>query len=106
MILPGIKTRGDSAIHDVFEKFTCFVSPDELQDVKRWAKKQKARLYRAKTKPCEPLRADIDIGYVPPNVWNRDCRRQGYWYRESPAADKCLIVSSAPLEQGSPGTRV
>jgi hypothetical protein len=85
-------------------KYTYFVDDDGLAEFKRWAKKQSITLVKAKNKPCEVLHHRVRAGFVSPKVWNRDCRRQGSWYRESSQAGRHLIVSQVPLEEMDEGT--
>lgn len=101
--MPAPKTN---ATTNEYERFTCFVSEDGLQRFKLWAKKQGLSMVKAKNKACEVLHPRVRAGFVPPKVWDRDCRRQGSWYRESSESGNYLIVSSVLLERMNGGTRL
>jgi len=91
---------------DAYVKYTHFLSLEELNVIKDWAKEKGVRMYKARDMPCEPLHPQRKIGYVAPKVWDRSCRRQGSWYRESSQAGKYLLISSFRMEHLHRGTKL
>ena len=92
--------------YDDYEKFASFVSEEGFRAFKQWAKDQRIPLVKAQGKACEVLHPRVRAGFVAPKVWNRDCGRQGSWYRDSTEAGKHLIVASVPLESMNGGTKL
>ena len=56
-------------------------------------------MHEAKKAVCVPLSKKIDLGYVPPDAWEKYilCKRQLSWYKTSPYFGQTLLVSSLNL---------
>ncbi len=56
-------------------------------------------LHKARKAVCVPLSGKMDMGYVPPDSWEKDslCKRQLSWYGTSRYAGKTLLISSRSL---------
>jgi len=49
--------------------------------------------------PCEVLSPARPIGAVPPETWNKFCKRQGSWYRTGDKNGQFIVASSKPLPE-------
>ena len=59
---------------------------------------KKVRMTPIRSVPCKGLSDVVDIGFVMPEEWNKTCRRQGSWYRQSDRNGQILVLSSRPIE--------
>ena len=59
-----------------------------------------ASMHEAKKAICVPLSKSIEIGYVPPDAWEKYqlCKRQLSWYKTSHHFGRILVVSSLGLD--------
>ena len=56
-------------------------------------------MHEAKKAVCVPLSKNVDLGYVPPDAWEKYtlCKRQLSWYKTSPYFGQTLLISSRNL---------
>lgn len=56
-------------------------------------------MQEAKKAVCVPLSKKVDLGYVPPDAWEKYtlCKRQLSWYKTSPYFGQTLLISSRNL---------
>lgn len=90
---------------DPYRKFSCFIEPEELAGIEQDLRKKGKRLYKARRMMCELLHPKREAGIAGPEVWDRTCRRQGSWYRNSDRAGKVLYVGNDPIP-GAAGTSI
>ncbi|RKY26122.1 MAG: hypothetical protein DRP79_05555 [Planctomycetota bacterium] len=81
-----------------YRKLVYWVEAAQTRCLEDYARQKGKRLYRARRRPCEVLFHRRELCMCAPEVWSRDCRRQGSWYRESDKAGKFLVVSNFPLD--------
>ncbi|MCX5860105.1 MAG: hypothetical protein NT056_09460 [Proteobacteria bacterium] len=86
-------------------KYAYFLGPEELPGVEAGLKARPAKIYRARRMVCELLHPQREAGIALPEVWNKNCRRQGSWYRASSNNGEILVVTSFPLE-GRRGVKI
>ncbi|MEW6443815.1 MAG: hypothetical protein AB1640_22965 [bacterium] len=60
--------------------------------------RDKRRVHLARHQPCEALYGRREIVAVAPEVWDKQCLRQGSWYRASPRKGSFLVAANRPLE--------
>ncbi len=60
-------------------------------------------MYEAQKAVCVPLAKRVEIGFVPPDAWERYplCKRQLSWYKSSHHFGRTLIVSSRKLDENN-----
>ncbi|MDD5224516.1 MAG: hypothetical protein PHE84_11030 [bacterium] len=86
-------------------KYAYFLGPEELPGVEAGLKGRPAKIYRARRMVCELLHPQREAGIALPEVWNKNCRRQGSWYRASSHNGEVLVVTGFPLE-GRRGVKI
>ena len=86
-------------------RYACFIKPEELSEIEPHLKSGAGRPYRARQMVCELLHPKREGGIAPPEVWNKNCRRQGSWFRASKHNGEILVVTNSPLE-GRPGIKI
>jgi hypothetical protein len=78
-------------------RYAYWLGPEELESVKRrHLEEKRRRLMPVKGVPCKGLHPSVEISYVAPGEWDKVCRRQGSWYRESARRGACLVVADEP----------
>ena len=89
-----------------YRKFIYWLEEADARRLTPALKKAGRDVFVVKKAVCIPLSERVEIGIVPPSAW-RDyplCRRQFSWQRQSPLADKTLLVSSEILDlEETPG---
>ena len=67
--------------------------------IKILAEKNGLAIHEAKKAVCVPLSKKIELGYVPPDSWEKYtlCKRQLSWYKTSPYFGQTLVISSRDL---------
>jgi hypothetical protein len=86
-------------------KYAYFLGSEELPGVEVDLKARAVKIYRARRMVCELLHPQREAGIALPEVWNKNCRRQGSWYRSSSHKGEILVVTSFPLE-GRRGVKI
>ena len=86
-------------------KYAYFFGSEELSGVEAGLKARPEKIYRARRMVCELLHPQREAGIALPEVWNKNCRRQGSWYRASSHNREILVVTSFPLE-GRRGVKI
>ena len=86
-------------------KYAYFIGSEELAEVEADLKARPAKIYRARRMVCELLHPQREAGSALPEVWNKNCRRQGSWYRASSYNGEILVVTGFPLE-GRRGVKI
>jgi hypothetical protein len=77
----------------MLKRYVYWLCEDEVEGLSNTLLLRRQRLTPIKGVPCKGLHPDVEIGSVAPAEWNRVCRRQGGWYRESRRFGSYLVVT-------------
>ena len=79
-------------------RYVYWLTDAELDALRRWmlAEKRK-RITPVRGVPCKGFNDLLETSCVAPGEWDKVCRRQGGWYRESARRGLNLVVSCEPL---------
>lgn len=82
-----------------YRKYTYWATREQVNTLIKNLEKKNIRLTMAQKAVCLPLSRHVNLGYVPPEAWQRYdlCRRQLSWYGASEHAGKYLVVSAMHL---------
>ena len=85
----------------VYQKYVYWLQESDFLSLKDALRLAETDMYEAKKAPCVPLAGGINIGFVPPDAWERYelCKRQMSWYQVSSRAGQTLVVSSFKLDE-------
>ncbi len=87
---------------DAYCKWVYWLDPDRQGgEISRYGQ-DKRLVYRVRRQPCEALYARRELSIVPPEAWDRQCLRQGSWYRASAKRGRVLLVSNRELPDLEP----
>ena len=90
----GNRRAGDQ----VKRRYIYWLTDEELDALRRWMLEEKRkRITPVRGVPCKGFNELLDVSYVAPEEWDKVCRRQGGWYRESPRRGQYLVLSAEPL---------
>ena len=80
-------------------KYIYWMDAAPFDRVRAMAAENGLLMHEAKKAVCVPLSKKIDLGYVPPDAWEKYtlCKRQLSWYKTSPYFGQTLLVSSRNL---------
>lgn len=84
-------------MNDTDIRFFYWLDADESDTFRADTLSQRVRPTPAIGVPCKAMNPMLDLAFVAPKEWNKVCRRQGSWYRESRLAGKTLVISRAPI---------
>lgn len=91
---------------DAYSKWVYWLDPETKEDEISRYSQDKRLVYRARRQPCEALYARREVSIVPPEAWDRQCLRQGSWYRASAKRGQVLLVSNREQPQIEPWGRI
>lgn len=80
-------------------RFFYWLAPEEFKPLLAALRRRRLRPTPIHGVPCKALNPLVELGVVEPPTWDKVCRRQGSWYRESHRAGQFLVVSAAPLPE-------
>ena len=81
------------------KKYVHWISREALEALRARLLEKKIRMTPIRSVPCKGLSDAVDVGFVLPEEWNKTCRRQGSWYRQSDRNGFVLVLSSEPLDK-------
>jgi hypothetical protein len=79
-------------------RYAYFIKPEKLAEIELRLKAGTGKPYRARRMVCELLHPKREGGIAFPDAWDKNCRRQGSWYRASEHNGEVLVVTNSPLE--------
>ena len=84
-----------------YQKYVCWLEESEFLSLRDALRVKDIEMYEAKKAVCVPLARGVEIGFVPPDAWQRYelCKRQMSWYQVSSRAGQTLVVSSFELDE-------
>ncbi len=76
-----------------------WLDAESFERVRGMATQNRISMHEAKKAVCIPLSKKIEMGYVPPESWEKYtlCERQLSWYGTSPYLGQTLLISSRNL---------
>lgn len=82
-----------------YQKFFYWSTPEHIDQLLNIAKNylNKQNIPVARERQCESLYQSHPTLYVPPEVWSKNCYRQGSWFRTSEYSENHLLVTNASL---------
>ncbi len=81
------------------KKYVHWLKPEAFEALRARLLARKIRMTPIRSVPCKGLSDVVDVGFVMPEEWNKTCRRQGSWYRQSDRNGLVLVLSSRPLDE-------
>jgi len=84
-----------------YEKYVYWLEGAKFESLRLSLAKEEISMHETKKAVCVPLAKRVEIGYVPPNAWEKYelCKRQMSWYRTSHHFGRFLVVSSRELNK-------